>query len=195
MRWPLSFGAAAFALLPATAIAAEGGVMDFSPGTMFWTFVTFAVVLGVLWKFAWGPLLKSLEAREKGIRDAISDAEKAQAEAQRLQAEFEEKLEKARAEAEAIIKEGRDDALKVKEKYEKAQRAEGEALKQRAINEIELAKGKALEEIRQEAKSLAIEIASKVLEREVSEQDHEKLVQEALDGYDRAVQEMEKEGS
>ncbi|MCZ6691342.1 MAG: F0F1 ATP synthase subunit B [Planctomycetota bacterium] len=180
---------------PAAASAAEeGGLIAFSPGVMFWTVVTFIIVAVVLRMFAWGPILEQAALREKRIRDAIADAEKAQKESKRLQEEFEERLEKARAEAEAIIKEGRDDALKVKDKYEQEQRAEGEALKQRAINEIDLAKGKALEEIRLEAKTLAIEIASKVLAREVSGEDHERLVEEALEGYDRAVRDMEAEG-
>lgn len=182
-------------LSPSAASAAEeGGLIAFNPSVMFWTVVTFIIVAVVLRMFAWGPILEQAALREKRIRDAIADAEKAQEEAKRLQEEFEERLEKARAEAEAIIKEGRDDALKVKEKYEQEQRAEGEALKRRAINEIDLAKGKALEEIRLEAKTLAIEIASKVLAREVSGEDHERLVEEALEGYDRAVRDMEAEG-
>lgn len=195
MRRATFWIAAAFAYFPAAAYAGEGDVLSFNMKLMIWTAVTFFVVLAVLWKFAWGPLIGSLEKREKRIRDAIADAEKAQANAEKLQKEFEEKLEKARAEAEAIIKEGREDALRVKQKYEKEQRDEGEALKQRALNEIELAKGKALDEIRQEARSLAIEVAAKVLEREVSAKDHDRLVQEALEGYDRAVREMEGEGS
>lgn len=189
------FAGLALAMFPALALAAEEGVIAFHKSTMFWTVVTFGIVLAVLWKFAWGPLLGSLEQREKKIRDAIEEAKKAQEAAEKLKVDLEERLEKARAEAEAIIKEGREDALRVKQKYEKEQRDEGEALKQRALTEIDLAKGKALEEIRQEAKSLAIEIAARVLEREVKEQDHERLVQEALEGYDRAVREMEKEGS
>lgn len=195
MRRTVGWIAAALAMLPATASASEGGVMDFNLKLMIWTAVTFVVVLLVLGKFAWGPLIGSLEKREKRIRDAIADAEKAQAEAEKLQKDLEEKLEKSRAEAEAIIREGREDALRVKQKYEKEQREEGEALKRRALTEIDLAKGKALEEIRQEARSLAIEIASKVLEREVSGKDHERLVEEALEGYDRAIREMEEGGS
>ena len=182
------------AFIPTPVFAAEG-VISFNTKTMIWTAITFLVVLAVLRKFAWGPLIASLETREKKIRDAIADAEKAQEDAEKLKGDLEARLEKARAEAEAIIKEGRDDAVRVKEKYEKEQRQEGEALKQRALTEIDLAKGKALEEIRDEARSLSIQIAARVLEREVSEADHEKLVQEALEGYDEAVREMEKEGS
>ena len=181
----------AMAGAPAMALAGEG-VMNFTRSTMFWTWITFGVVLAVLWRFAWGPILGSLQKREEGIRRAIADAETARRDAERVREELEDRLEKARAEAEAIIREGREDALRVKERYERDQRAEGEAFKQRALNEIELAKGKALEEIRQEARALAIQIARKVLEREVKAADHEALVEEALAGYDRAVKEMER---
>ena len=182
------------ASLPSSALAAEGGgVMDIATSTMFWTWVTFIVVLLIMWKFAWGPIARSLHDREESIRKAIADAEEAKKKAEELEKTFQEKLEGARAEAEAIIREGRDDAVRVKEKYEKEQRAEANAMKDRALNEIELAKGKALEEIRQEARTLSIEIARKVLEREVSAQDHTALVDQALAGYGKAV-EGEQEG-
>lgn len=188
----------AWLLVAAPALAGEGGkggVLSFTKTTMFWTAATFVVVLLILWKTAWGPILASLQERENKIRQAIEDAEKSAARAEELKKELEDKLEHARSEAEAIIKEGRDDAQRVKEKYEKEQRAEAEALKKRALNEIELAKGKALEEIRQEARAVSIEIATRVLEREVNAKDHEALVEETLAGYDRSVREMEGEGS
>ena len=179
------------ASVPSIALAKGGEVMSFVGSTQMWTLITFIVVLLVLWKFAWGPIAKSLQEREERIRKAIADAEEAKNKAEALEKQFEEKLDSARSEAEAIIKEGREDAVRVKEKYAKEQRAEGEAMKQRALNEIDLAKAKAVEEIRQEARSLSIEIARKVLEREVSAQDHAALVDQALAGYGKVVEEAE----
>lgn len=180
------------ASLPSVAWAAgSGGVMDFVKSTMFWTWVTFICVLLIMWKFAWGPIAKSLQDREERIRKAIADAEEARKKAEELEKQFEDKLEHARSEAEAIIKEGREDAVRVKQKYEQEQRAEAEAMKERALTEIELAKGKAVEELRQETRTLSIEIARKVLEREVSSQDHASLVEQTLAGYDKAVTEAE----
>ncbi len=181
------------ASLPSVAFASGGDVMAIVGSTMFWTWITFIVVLLIMWKVAWGPIAKGLQDREEHIRKAIADADEAKKKAEELVKQFEEKLEGARSEAEAIIREGRDDAVRVKEKYAQEQRAEAEAMKDRALNEIELAKGKALEDIRQEARSLSIEIATKVLEREVSAQDHAALIEQTLAGYAQSV-EGEQEG-
>jgi F-type H+-transporting ATPase subunit b len=79
------------------------------PGLFIWTILTFLVLLFLLAKFAWGPLLKALEARQQAIRKALDDAEKAKQELERLEQESTAIIRKARAESEAIISQSRAD--------------------------------------------------------------------------------------
>src|SRR6058998_2024660 len=97
------------AALPALIAAASaegsgGGLADVNLGLTIWTIVLFALFAAVLTRFGWGPLLRAIEEREKGIRDAVEGAQKAHGEAQALLAQHKEALQQARREREDIIK-------------------------------------------------------------------------------------------
>ena len=90
-------------------------LVQLDPGLFVWTILTFLLLLTVLTKFAWKPLLKMLKDREDLIRTSLEDAEKAQTELAKLNAEGEEIINKARAEAQEILSQGKSSAVKMKE--------------------------------------------------------------------------------
>jgi F-type H+-transporting ATPase subunit b len=150
------------------------------PGLFIWTIFTFLVLLAVLAKFAWGPLLKALESRAQSIRDALDDAQRAKQELERLQQESAQIIRKARSEAEAIITESRSDAERLREEMRQKAKAEADAIVRNAERQIQLETARALQQIRSEAVDLSVQIASKILQRNLSKEDNERLIQDTL---------------
>jgi F-type H+-transporting ATPase subunit b len=150
------------------------------PGLFIWTIITFLVLLAVLAKFAWGPLLKALDARHQSIRAALDDAQRAKQELERLEQESAQIMRKARSEAEAIITASRTDAERLREEMRQKARSEAEGIVRNAEQQIQLETARALQQIRSEAVDLSVQIASKILQRNVSREDNERLIQETL---------------
>src|ERR1700730_653732 len=98
------------------------------PGLFIWTIVTFLVLLTLLAKYAWGPLLKALEGRQASIVKSLDDAEKARHELERLHLESAQMIRNARAEAESIVSQSRTDADRLREEIKQKARTEGAAL-------------------------------------------------------------------
>lgn len=179
--------------LAAPALAAEtehgGGANnpfagDF--GNALWTLVIFGLVVFVLGKFAWGPILSTLQARETFIRESLESAKRDRDEAESRLREYEERLAQARAEATAIVDEGRRDASAVKHRIEEDARAEADKMIERARREIQIATETATKELYQLSARLATDMAGKVIGRELTAQDHERLIAESLDGLNAA---------
>ena len=93
----------------------ENPLVQIDPGLFIWSILTFLGLLGMLWWFAWGPLLKALENRQETIRKSLEDADRAKQELERLQNESAEILRGARVEANGIIAKSRSDAALVGE--------------------------------------------------------------------------------
>lgn len=151
-------------------------------GLIIWTAVTFVIVLLLLRKFAWKPILEGLRQREDFIDESIRAAENAKAEMAKLQAENEHLLDQARAEREKIIREANVAAKNLIEE------AKGEAQKQaqRQLDDARIAinteKQAALAEVKQQVANLSLEIAEKLLRRELSNETAQKaLVQDYVD--------------
>lgn len=155
-------------------------LLSAEPGLIFWTIVTFLVVLGVLWKFAWNPLLGALEAREEAIRATIDEAERLQAEATEVLERHQARLAEARAEGNRILDEARQAGEQMKADVLEKARGEAEAVIARAHRQLELETEQALETIRAEAAGLAVKAAEKVLERSLTDADHRRLAEEAI---------------
>lgn len=153
-------------------------------GNAIWTLVIFLLVVFVLGKFAWGPILNTLQTREKFIHDALAKAKKDRDEAEARLREYEARLAAARGEATAIVDEGRRDAEAVKRRIEADARAEADKTVERAKREIQIATDTATKELYQLSARLATEMASRVVGRELTAQDHERLISEAIDGLD-----------
>ena len=154
-------------------------------GLIFWTACTFLVVLAILKKSAWGPILEGLEKRERTIRDAIAAAQKDRADAARLLEEHRKQLEKVRNEAQAILNEAALDQKRMLEEAQAKANAEAEATRKRALHDIELAKTKAVDELRASSIDLALQLAEKVLGSEVDRQKQRRLVDEFIKDYER----------
>jgi len=151
------------------------------PGSIIWTACVFFVLLFVLGKFAWGPIIKSLQAREDSIRKDIDDANKARLEAQELLQEYRKQLDDARKEAQKLVNEASERAEKLYE--EKRQEADhnAQAMIEKAKSEIELERQKAAEELKQQVVEIAITAASKVVGHALQPDDHRDLIDREID--------------
>jgi F-type H+-transporting ATPase subunit b len=155
------------------------------PGLFIWTIVTFLVLLGLLARFAWRPLLEALEQRQATIRKALDDAHQAKVELERLQQESAQIIRQARVEAEAVISQSRTDAARLREEMREKARAEADGIVKNAERQIQLETTRALQQIRHEAIDLSVSIASKIIQRNLSKEDNEKLIDEALKQVER----------
>lgn len=147
---------------------------------LLWSIFVFFVLLGLLWKMAWGPIMHALEQREHNIQQKIDDAEKKNAEAIAKVAEYEKRINASKDEAAAIIAEGKRDVEKLKAEILADANAEAAKTLERAKREITLAKDAAAAELRDGLVNLTAQIASKVIQREVKPDDHRRLVSDAI---------------
>jgi F-type H+-transporting ATPase subunit b len=159
---------------------ATGGPFEGNIGVALWTLVIFALVIFVLGRFAWGPILGGLQAREKFIRESLQKAKADREAAEARLKEYTDKLVAARGEATAIVDEARRDADEVRRRIETEGRAEANALIERARREIGIAKETAVKELYILAARLTTQAASKVLRREITPSDHERLIRDAM---------------
>jgi F-type H+-transporting ATPase subunit b len=150
------------------------------PGLIVWTIVTFVLLLAILWKFAWNPILGALEARELAIKKTIDDAERLQAEAAALLEEHRAQLAQARAEGNRLLDEARQVGEKMKADILEKARSEAERVVERAHRQLELETEQAIQTIRAEMADLALRAAEKVLERSLTGDDHRRLAEEAI---------------
>ena len=150
------------------------------PGLFVWTIITFLVLLALLAKFAWRPLLLALETRQNAIRKSLDDAQKAKQELERLNAESAQIVARARVEADGIISQSRSDGERLREEIRTKARAEADNIVKNAERQIQLETTRALEQIRHEAVDLSVMIASKIIQRNLSKEDNERLIDEAL---------------
>lgn len=145
-------------------------IHDFSFGLFFWQLIILLIVIFLLGKYAWKPIVNALEEREKGISDALASAEKAKLEMARLTNENENLLKKAREERDVILKEAKVLKDKIVAEAKDAAQVEGGKLIEQAKREIEDQKLKALAEVKNQVSTLSLEIARKVLTKEFEDQ-------------------------
>ena len=148
-------------------------------------FIVFGVAFALLAKYVWPKMLKGLEEREKKIRDEIFSAEEARKRANEALKEYEKSLADARAEANKMIEATRAEQARMAADLRAKAEAEIGVLRDGAMHSIEAAKRAALSEIYSEAASLATAVAAKILEREVNEQDQQRLVNETVERFTR----------
>ena len=150
-------------------------------GNVVWTLAIFGLVLFVLGRYAWGPILNALQSREAFIRESLEKAQSDRLEAEARLKEYLDKINNARAEATAIVDEGRRDAETVKHRIEEDARTEAGKIIERGKHEIELATATAVKELYTTSAKLATELAGRILECEIKPQDHERLIAQAID--------------
>jgi F-type H+-transporting ATPase subunit b len=155
------------------------------PGLYIWTIVTFLVLLFLLRKFAWTPLLAALEQRRQQIAGAVEDARKAREELERVQQDAAQLLAQARRDADGIVSRSRADAERLREDLQKKASDEAAGIVRNAERRIQQETAKAVQQIRHEAVDLSVAIASKLLRRNVSKEDNEHLIKEVVDSLDK----------
>ncbi|MBT8323916.1 MAG: F0F1 ATP synthase subunit B [Winogradskyella sp.] len=150
-------------------------------GLVFWTLITFLLLLFILRKFAWKPILGAVSEREEGIKEALASAEKARQEMENLNADNQRILQEARAEREAMLKDARDMKNKmIADAKEEAQTQASKMIEQ-AQAAIESEKKSAMNELKNHVAELSIEIAEKVVKQELAQDSKQlKLVEDML---------------
>ncbi len=156
-------------------------VFNLDMGTSFWTLIIFFVLLAVLAKWAFPPILGYAQAREERIQEQLDDAKRAREEAEAALAQQREELAEARQEAQSIIAESKQDAEKVRQELLNKAKEEQQEVVDRAKREIEREREQALESIRREAVELTITAASHLLGKRVDADEDRRVVQEFLD--------------
>jgi F-type H+-transporting ATPase subunit b len=157
-------------------------------GNAVWTLVIFVIVVVLLGKFAWGPVLALLQQREEFIHKSLSDAKHDRDEAEARLKEYGARLQSAQREAIGIIEEARRDAERLREELRERAKAEADTLIKNAERQVQLETSRALAQIRKEAVDLSVTIASKILQRNISKDDNEKLINDAMKQMESTTQ-------
>ena len=154
------------------------------PGLFIWTIVTFLVLLALLAKFAWHPLLEALDRRQESIRKSLDDAQRARHELEQINQESARIIATARTDAEAIVARTRSDAERLREEIKQKARTEAANMVKSAERQIEMETARALQQIRLEAVDLSVAIASRLIRRNLTKEDNERLIDETISQLD-----------
>jgi len=155
-------------------------LVQLDPGLFVWTILTFLLLLFVLAKFAWKPLLKMLNDREELIRSSLEDAEKAKEKLEKLNAEGEAIINQARSEAQSILSEGKAAVSKLKDETLDVAKEQAKQIASEAEKQINIEKDKAIAEIKSEVVNLSMSIAEKLINKNISPEDNKALIDESL---------------
>ena len=146
-------------------------ISEFSIGLFFWQSMIFIGLLFLLRKYAWGPILSAVNERETSIKDALSSAEAARTEMESLQSDNQRILKEARAEKEALLKEARSTRAELINTAKEEAQAEADKILTQAQEAIQNEKRAAINELREQVGSIAMDIAEKVLQKELENKD------------------------
>ena len=161
----------------------EKSAVQLVPDTLLFSFIIFGVLLAVLYKFAWGPIVEGLELREKKMIDDIEEARAAKERAQTQLAEYEAKLAGAESEAAALIAEAKDDALAAKDKIMADASEEAQRTKDRALADIEAAKNAAVRDLAESSVDSAVSLAGSIVGRSLDKKDHKDLIEKSISQF------------
>lgn len=145
-----------------------------SIGLIFWTSIVFILLFLILTKFAWKPILSAIKSREQKIETALQEAEKARADMQKLKTENERILQQARIEYDNIVKEAREIREKIVSQAKADAQKEAQKIIQSAQESINAQKSAAIAEIKQQVAALSVDIAAKILKKELTNTDAQK---------------------
>ncbi|EEM93359.1 MULTISPECIES: F0F1 ATP synthase subunit B [Bacillus] len=149
-------------------------------GTIAYTLFIFLILLVMLRKFAWGPLMGIMKEREEHVTNEIDAAERSNAEAKKLVEEQREMLKQSRVEAQELIERAKKQAVDQKDVIVAAAKEEAESIKASAVQEIQREKEQAIAALQEQVASLSVQIASKVIEKELKEEDQVKLIRDYI---------------
>jgi F-type H+-transporting ATPase subunit b len=152
----------------------------FFSSLIFWEFVSFGILFLVLWKYAFPPILQTLEERERKIKESLEQADRHRAEAEQKMQEYEAKLKAASKEAETVLSAARERAQRIMEENEQRLKVESQRAKEDATREIEQERRRAVQDIRNQTTEMALLVAEKVVGRSLTDADHKRMADEAL---------------
>ena len=155
-------------------------IEEFSIGLFFWQTIIFVILIFLLKKFAWSPILKAVNDREQGIKDALDSAEAAKKEMQSLQADNEKIMKEARAERDSLLKEARDLKNSMISQAKDEAKSEAQKIIESANEAILNEKNAAVSDIKKQVASLSIEIAEKLLKEKLSDDNKQMKIVEYL---------------
>lgn len=158
----------------------KGGLLDVNPGLIFWTIITFLILLLILRKTAWKPILQALEERENNIRISLEKAEQARREAELILQENSRKLMEAEEQVKKIINEGREYSNKLRNEILEKANQEAKRMIELAQQEIERKKEEALDELREVVSELSIQAAEKIIEKSLDKNENKRIVEKLI---------------
>lgn len=153
-----------------------GGLLAVDAGLAFWTTLTFLILLFVLGKFAWKPILSALKQREDAIKDSLEQAEKAKEEAKQILAENQASLGKADEESKKIIEQSRQYAQNLKEQMLKDSKVQAQKIVDEATAEIDRKKEAAFTELKNQIAEISVQAAEKILKQNLNAETNKKIV-------------------
>ncbi|MDO4558851.1 MAG: F0F1 ATP synthase subunit B [Planctomycetia bacterium] len=194
MTWPvvsavlISISHAALSLASEAGAAETGGgnrpdPLAFKGDLMLWTAIVFVLLLIVLKKYAWKPIMDGLEKREGRIAGEIAGAEQANAQAQALLAQYQSQLSTAEEKVRQIVEQGRADAEAQSRAIVEAAREQSEQEQRRARQEIDQATTAALQQLAEKSADLAVDLAGRIVKTKITEHEQKELVGEAMDRF------------
>jgi F-type H+-transporting ATPase subunit b len=173
----------------------EPGLFERALDLSIWTIVVFLVLLFVLRKYAWKPLLEGLEQREHSIHAAMEEAKKAREEAQALRNALAEEAAKAQDRVREVLDQARRDAERMTAEMMTRAKAEIQSERDRLRREIETARDQAIQELWNQTAQLATLVSSKAIRRQLTTEDHRRLVEEAIEELDKASKQRQRVGA
>lgn len=191
MRMKQALVAFVFLSLPLTAYASsEGGglgnLISVAPGSMLWTILTFLLLLFVLWKFAWGPIVKGLEAREEKIYGAIDKAQQDREEAEKLLSDYQKKLSEASSEISDRLSKADKQARETIELAKTDAQAQAEQMLERAKSEIDSQRDKVAAELKAQVVELSADIAAAAIGESFDKPQHLELIRKKLEQAEKS---------
>lgn len=152
----------------------------FNSGDIIFTVLGFLILMALLRKYAWGPLMGVMIQREEHIANEIDEAERSRKESNRLLEEQKQLLKEARTEAQTMIENAKQHGESQRDEIIQTAREEADRMKESARLEIEQQKEQALAAVREQVAALSVMIASKVIEKELNEEDQQKLINDYI---------------
>lgn len=159
-------------------------IFELDPGLFIWSMITFLILVALLYKFAFNPLMRLQKARQDEIHQSIHEAESLRDEAQQLLADYKQQLAEAREEAAAIVDRARKAGESTKAEVLEEARVQAEAALAKARQQIERDTNQALQKIREEVADLTVAATEKVARKSLTADDQIRLIQEAINEID-----------
>ncbi len=162
------------------------GMVQVHGGTLFWSVVTFLLLLVVLKKVAWIPIIEALENRESEIKNALSSAEKARENAEKASKDYDDLVKKARLEAQEIITESKSTGERIRTEIKETAEKEAHEIIEKAQNQINAEREKAINDIKKIVVDFSIQAASKIIEKNLDSDDNRRIVNDTIEGIGKA---------